>query len=83
LLSGEDGEAAGKARAFAERLRARLRDVDVRLWDERLTTVEAERLLVAGDVRRADRKGRRDAIAASLILQSFLEALAAREPRDG
>jgi len=48
-------------------------DVPVHLVDERLTSVEAERVLISGGVSRAKRKGKRDALAATLILQAFLE----------
>jgi putative Holliday junction resolvase len=82
-LSGEEGVQAAHAREFAARLAARLaRDVEVRLWDERLTTVEAERMLIAADVRRSRRKRIVDTIAAVLILQSFLDAHGgSHEPR--
>jgi putative Holliday junction resolvase len=43
-------------------------------WDERLTTVQAERVLVEGNVRRADRKQKRDQLAATILLQSYLDA---------
>jgi putative Holliday junction resolvase len=43
-------------------------------WDERLTTAQAERVLVEGDVRRADRKEKRDQLAATILLQSYLDA---------
>ena len=74
LLSGEEGENAAQARAFRDRLAARLPGVRVELWDERLTTAEAERVMVAADVRRRRRKQKIDALAAVLILQSFLDA---------
>jgi putative Holliday junction resolvase len=74
LLSGAEGEAARGAREFARRLESRLRGVGVELWDERLTTAQAERTMISGGVRRARRKQRVDALAAVLILQSFLDA---------
>ena len=43
-------------------------------WDERLTTKQAERLLIEGGVSRAKRKLRRDQLAAVLILQSYLDS---------
>ena len=43
-------------------------------WDERLTSVQAERVLVEGDVRRAERKHKRDQLAATILLQSYLDA---------
>ena len=78
LLSGQEGDAARGARQFAARLENRLRGVPVSLWDERLTTVEAERTLVNGDVRRHKRRQKVDALAASLILQGYLDARGAR-----
>ena len=74
LLSGEDGTRAAGARRFADRMRGRLPRLRVELWDERLTTVQAERTMVSGNVRRDKRKRAVDAMAAVLILQSFLEA---------
>jgi putative Holliday junction resolvase len=43
-------------------------------WDERLTTAQAERVLLEGDVRRAERKQKRDQLAATILLQSYLDA---------
>lgn len=74
LLSGEEGDGARSARLFAERLSDRLGQVRIELWDERLTTVQAERVLIEGGVRRRRRKQLVDGIAAALILQSFLDA---------
>jgi putative Holliday junction resolvase len=74
LLSGEEGSAAEAARAFGRRLEGRLPGVALELWDERLTTALAERTMISGRVRRARRKKKVDALAALLILQSFLDA---------
>lgn len=74
LMSGEEGDSARAARALADSLRGVLDGVEVVLWDERLTTVQAERAMVSGNVRRARRKKRIDAVAAVLILQSYLDA---------
>ena len=75
LLSGARGARAEDAERFAGRLRSRLpEDVAVSLWDERLTTAEAERILVADRVRRRRRREVVDAMAAVLILQSWLDA---------
>lgn len=71
-MDAEEGEAASAARAFAGRLRGAVA-VPVVLEDERLSTAEAERVMVAADVRRATRRTRRDAVAAALILQRFLD----------
>ena len=46
----------------------------VELWDERLSTAEAERALIAAGERRARRREVRDGVAAALILQSYLDA---------
>jgi putative Holliday junction resolvase len=73
LMSGIAGERALDAQAFAERLRAEVR-CPVVLWDERLTTVQAERALLEGNVSRRNRKTVVDAAAAALLLQSWLDA---------
>jgi len=71
---GREGESAVRARRFAERLRAAL-PVPVELWDERYTSREADRFLPARRGRgQAERdKGERDAVAAELILQGWLD----------
>jgi len=76
-MSGEAGQPAEAARAFVARLRGRLPGVRVELWDERLTTVQAERAMLEADVSRAARRERIDAVAAALILQSYLDRLQA------
>jgi len=50
----------------------------VESWDERLTSAQAERVLLEGNVRRADRKQKRDQLAATILLQSYLDAHSAR-----
>lgn len=62
-----------EAEAFAEALRERLARVSVELWDERLTTVQAEATLLEADVRRKKRKQTIDKIAAALMLQNYLD----------
>jgi putative Holliday junction resolvase len=74
LLSGEEGQGAAAARRFAARLRERLGDVDVELWDERLTTVQAERTLIAANVKRRKRRQVVDGLAAVLILENYLDS---------
>ncbi len=71
-LDGTLGPEAEKARAWAAELERRL-GLPVRLWDERLSTKEAERLLVAADVSRRRRRRRLHRVAAALILQSYLD----------
>ncbi len=74
LMSGEEGERAAAARKFAEALRRRLGRVMVELWDERLTTVEAERTMISLGASRRRRRQRADTVAAVLILQSYLDS---------
>lgn len=73
-MSGKVGVAAKAARAEAEQLRVLAPDLEVRLADERLTTVIAERALIEGGVRRKDRRQRIDGVAAAVMLQSYLDA---------
>ena len=73
MLDGTLGIQAGKVTEFVERLAKRLR-VPVEIWDERMTTLEAERRLIDADVSRTKRKKIIDKLAATLILQSYLEA---------
>ena len=80
-LSGEAGPEAGRAAAFARRLAEVLGGVPVELWDERLTTAEAERALLAADVSRRRRREVVDAMAAALILQGWMDAHAAESSR--
>ena len=72
-MDGTSGPAARRAEAFAEALR-RVAGVPVDLWDERLSTVAADRALRDADVKRERRRALRDQIAAALILQSYLDA---------
>jgi len=77
LMSGIAGEKAQDAEAFAEKLRAE-GVCSVVLWDERLTTVQAQRALIEGNVSRKNRKKVVDAAAAALMLQSWLDAQPAK-----
>ncbi|MFC6883080.1 MULTISPECIES: Holliday junction resolvase RuvX [Actinomadura] len=72
-LSGREGPAAGKARAFARRLAGRLSPETVRLYDERLTTVTAESGLRAGGVHGRARRQVVDQAAAAVLLQAALD----------
>jgi putative Holliday junction resolvase len=74
LMSGEVGEQAARADAFAARLRGALSGIDVDMWDERLTTVEVERAMIAANVRHKRRREVADALSAVLILQSYMDA---------
>ncbi len=68
------GERALKSEAFKRRLERDLYQVEVILWDERLTTCEAEIPLFECGMNRTQRKNVVDKIAAALILQSWLDA---------
>lgn len=72
-MDGSHGPRAKKSQDFAKLAEKRLA-VPVSLWDERLTTASAERTLLAADVSRRRRKQVIDKLAASLILQSYLDA---------
>ncbi|MCS7190044.1 MAG: Holliday junction resolvase RuvX [Fimbriimonadales bacterium] len=71
LMWGDAGARVREVEAFAEQLRQRLQ-VPVELVDERLTTVEAERRLREGEYSRKQREQIVDAVAAALILESYL-----------
>ncbi len=71
-MNGTLGPSAERALAFAGRLEES-GSVKVTMWDERLTSMEAERLLIEADLSRAKRKRRVDQMAAVLILQGFLD----------
>lgn len=73
-MNNTEGERCEKTAEFKEMLEKRT-GLPVILWDERLTTVEAERTLIEAGVRRENRKQYIDKIAASFILQSYLDFL--------
>lgn len=81
-LSGTEGPAAKGARTYAARLARRVGNIDVRLFDERLTTVSAHAGLRASGVRGRDRKNVVDQAAAVILLQAALdsERLTGRPP---
>ncbi len=72
-LDGSEGGAARRAREFAELVSQEL-ELPAEMWDERFTSVQADRLLIEAGVRRKDRKGKTDRLAAAIMLQSFLDA---------
>ncbi len=72
-MNGSYGPAALKAQEFVARLKQALA-LPIRTWDERLTTVQANRLLIEGGVRRAKRKEKVDKMAAAILLQSYLDS---------
>ena len=72
-LSGREGPQAADVRSFAEPLAAAL-NLPLEYWDERLTTTIAEQTLMSTGTRRAKRREQVDAVAAAVILQSYLDA---------
>jgi putative holliday junction resolvase len=72
-MDGSEGPRAEASRAFGALVTERL-GLPVEYWDERLTTVEAQRVLLAADVSRQKRKQVIDQLAAGLILQGWLDA---------
>lgn len=79
-MNNDIGERAEKAMEFGEMLKRRT-GLEVVMWDERLTTVEAERTLIENKVRREDRKKYIDKIAAVFILQGYLDHVSMSEKR--
>jgi putative Holliday junction resolvase len=75
-MSGQEGTQSQKVAEFAEELRQRFQ-LPVHLWDERLTSAEANRLLRENEVSLKRRAQAVDRMAAVLILQSFLQSRSA------
>ncbi len=72
-LDGSEGQAAEEVKEFAELVRARC-GVPVQLWDERMSTAQAEKVMLGADVSRKVRKKSRDRMAAQFILQRLMDA---------
>ena len=72
-MDGSEGPMAVKAREFGRRLE-KLTGVKVVYWDERLSTVAAQRVLIEADLSRRKRKTKVDQVAAAIILQNFLDS---------
>lgn len=83
-MNGTIGPQGEKTLAFSQKLEKKLRysdriknrDIEIIPWDERLTTVAAERMLIEADVSRKKRREVIDTVAAVYILQSYLDSLA-------
>ncbi len=72
------GERGNKTLEFKEMLEKRL-NIPVIMWDERLTTVSADKTMMEVGVRREDRKQYVDSIAATFILQGYLDSLSIKD----
>ncbi|HVL98415.1 MAG TPA: Holliday junction resolvase RuvX [Egibacteraceae bacterium] len=77
-MSGRDTASTARARAVARALGDE--GLQVSLWDERLSSAEAERVLLAAGRRRGQRRTERDQVAAAIVLQGWLDAQ--RRPRE-
>ncbi|MBQ8873104.1 MAG: Holliday junction resolvase RuvX [Clostridia bacterium] len=71
-LNGQENEQTTKTRLFINEL-TRQCDIPVKYMDERFTTLSAERVLIQGNVRRENRKKVIDKVAATIILQNYLD----------
>lgn len=74
-MDGSYGPAALRVQEFVAVLKEKVA-VPIRTWDERLTSAQAQRFLIEGGVRRAQRKEKVDKTAAAILLQSYLDGLA-------
>ena len=77
-MDGSTGESARKAESFIEKLRETI-SIKIIPWDERLSTVAAERILLEGDLSRKKRRKVIDRLSAAIILQGYLDS----RPREG
>src|SRR5262247_3499301 len=81
-MDGSEGPRAQATRAFARNL-ARLTELPIALWDERLSTAAVERALIAADASRAKRNSVIDQHAAAYILQGALDRLSSERQNEG
>lgn len=72
-MDGGEQDSSGDARRMADRLRSRS-GLSVQVWDERMTSVQAERALLEGGMRRGKRRQVIDRVAAAVMLQSYLDS---------
>lgn len=73
-MSGKDSPGSRRVKDLAGKINEKL-DIDVKLWDERLTTVSAQRILISANITRKKRKEKVDSLAAQIMLQNFLDHL--------
>ena len=78
-LDGHLTQQAMKVKDFTEKLQnviaSRSPKINIQMWDERLSSVAAERLIIEAGTRKDKRKQHQDALAAAIILQGFLDSL--------
>jgi putative Holliday junction resolvase len=73
-MDGSYGPAAQRVEIFAGVLKTAI-TVPVKMWDERLTSSQANKILIQGGVRRDQRKEKVDQMAAAILLQSYLDGI--------
>ena len=78
---GKLGKRGEEVKSFAEKIKEKF-NINIKLWDERYTTIEAERIIRDIGKKPSRDKGRVDRVAASLILQSYLDYLKRNEESD-
>jgi putative Holliday junction resolvase len=71
-MDGSYGPAAEKVKAFVDMLKESI-STPIRTWDERLTSAQANRVMIEADVRRDKRKQKVDSMSAAILLQSYLD----------
>lgn len=81
-MDGSSGPAASRAHSFMDSIRKKL-GIEVIPWDERLSTVAAEKALLEADMSRSRRRGVIDKVAAALILQGYLDYASSHHPEAG
>lgn len=75
-MNGDFGDLAQAAKDFGEKLKSQVPALEVVMWDERMSSLEAEKTLRLGNAKPQRKKEMRDQLAAQLILQSWLDAQA-------
>lgn len=73
-MDGSDGKSAKMSEKFAGKIKKET-EIDICFWDERLSTKEAENIMISADVSRKKRKGVIDKLAAQIILQGYLDSV--------
>jgi putative Holliday junction resolvase len=73
-MDGSYGPASQKVQTFVGVLKTAI-TVPIKLWDERLTSSQANKILIQGGVRRDQRKEKVDKMAAAILLQSYLDGI--------
>lgn len=77
-MDGSEGQSVAMAREFGEALKEQV-SVQVVYQDERLSTVSAERILIESGMRREKRKDTIDSVAATIILQTYLDKMSSKK----